>query len=155
VCGLSRPAKPLDGVDVSQVWFDGKAEVEQPARLYFSPMGEEHAMDVHCIRKGDWKLRVAQNVGGEVYVNDRSTQAKQSAWLATSELYHLGLDPEESYDIAKLHPDKVAELKGELEALMPSFPAEVVEAYKALKERVGNPSTPAGAVPRPNPASDV
>ena len=155
VCGLSRPAKPLDGVDVSQLWFDGKAEVEQPARLYFSPMGEEHAMDVHCIRKGDWKLRVAQNVGGEVYVNDRSTQAKQSAWLATSELYHLGLDPEESYDIAKLHPEKVAELRGELEALMPSFPAEVVEAYKALKQRVGNPSTPAGAVPRPNPASGV
>jgi arylsulfatase len=151
VCGLRRPAKPLDGVDVSQLWFDRNAEVEQPARIYFAAMGN-HGLDVHCIRMGDWKLRVAQNINGEIYLNDRSTQSQASSWLATPELYHLGRDPEESYDVAKFHPDKVAELTKELEALMPSFPPEVVEAYAALKQRVGDASTPAGAAPRPNAA---
>ena len=147
VCGLKTPQKPLDGVDVSRLWFEHEAIVPQPARIYFSAMGNG-GVDVHCLRKGDWKLRVAQGVKGEVYLNDRTTQANSSAWLAQPELYDLGRDVEESYDIAALHPEKVKELREELEALMPSFPPNVVEAYATLKRRVGDASTPAGAAPR-------
>jgi hypothetical protein len=39
-------------------------------------------------------------------------------------------------------------LKSELEALMPTFPPNVVEAYAKLKADVGNISTPAAAVAR-------
>ncbi|MEO6923905.1 MAG: sulfatase-like hydrolase/transferase, partial [Bryocella sp.] len=100
VCSLKKPAKPLDGVDVSKLWFDPAATVEQPARIYFSAMGNG-GLDVHCIRRGDWKLRVAQGMKGEVYINDRTTEAKHSGWLPNAELYNLGLDAEESYDVAK------------------------------------------------------
>ena len=148
LCGLELPQKPLDGSDFSRVLAgDGKAPEPKP-RLYFSPMGER-GLDVHCIRKQEWKLRVAQGIGGEVYLNDRSTQSKQSAWLARPELYNVALDPSESYDVAQMHPELVAELLGELEALIPTFPAQVVEAYSQLKEREGNISTPPGASPRP------
>jgi hypothetical protein len=43
----------------------------------------------------------------------------------------------------------VAELMGELEAQMPSFPPHVVEAYAKLKQNKGDITTPPGASPRP------
>lgn len=148
ICGLGLPEKPLDGVDASKLLVGHEGAIEVKPRIYFSPMSG-HGLDVHCIRKGDWKLRVAQGIKGEVYLNDRSTAVKESAWLPNPELYNLALDAEESYDVAKFHPEIVAELKQDLEALMPGFPPHVVEAYAKLKQNPGNVSTPAGAVPRP------
>ncbi len=81
VCGLKPPAKPLDGVDKSEVLFEGKRAAEQKPVLYFSPMGDR-GIDIHCIRRQEWKLRVAQGIGGEIYLNDRTTQSRNSAWLA-------------------------------------------------------------------------
>jgi arylsulfatase len=147
VCGLKPPSKPLDGVDKSEVLFEGKHATQQKPVLYFSPMGN-HGNDIHCIRRQEWKLRVAQGVGGEVYLNDRSTAIKKSAWLARPELYDVALDPAESYDVAELHPEIVAGLLRDLEALMPTFPPEVVEAYAALKANKGAITTPPGATPR-------
>lgn len=60
------------------------------------------------------------------------------------------MDPAESYNVAKLHPLKVADLQRELDELTPSFPPNVVELYVALKQKVGSADTPAGAEPRPN-----
>jgi arylsulfatase A-like enzyme len=148
VCGLKPPSKPLDGVDKSEVLLEGKRATQQKAVLYFSPMGNR-GLDIHCIRRQEWKLRVAQGIGGEVYLNDRSTAAKKSAWLARPELYNVALDPAESYDVAKLHPEIVSGLLSDLEALMPTFPADVVEAYTALKANRGATTTPPGASPRP------
>jgi len=44
----------------------------------------------------------------------------------------------------------VASLLQSLEAQIPSFPPEVVEAYAALKQKKGDISTPPGASPRPD-----
>lgn len=151
LCGLRRPEKPLDGVDMSKLFFSNDRTIEDKPQLYFSPMSQ-HGFDVHCIRKGDWKLRVAQGFDGEIYVNDRKASPRESRWLHTPELYNLGMDPAESYDVAKFHPEKVADLQRELDELMPSFPPNVVELYAALKTNVGSAGTPAGAEPRPNPA---
>jgi arylsulfatase A len=148
ICGLRQPSKPLDGVDASGLMLGTGDTIEERSRIYFCAMGA-HGLDAHCIRKGDWKLRVAQGILGEIYINDRTTGAKGSAWLATPELYNLRLDPEESYNIAPAHPEKVAELMRSLDELIPSFPANVVEAYTTLKAHVGNMTTPAGASPRP------
>jgi arylsulfatase A len=150
LCGLGVPEKPMDGVDMSGILGGGhkKAVVEQRSRLYFSPMGN-HGLDLHCIRKQGWKLRVAQGIGGEIYTNDRTTGAKGSAWLQHPELYNLSQDPAESYDVAKLHPEVVAELSRDIEALMQSFPPDVVKSYAELRQKKGDISTPTGASPRP------
>jgi arylsulfatase A len=148
LCGLSPSPNPLDGSDMSAVITgEGKALEDKP-KIYFSPMGER-GFDVHCIRKQEWKLRVAQGCDGEIYLNDRTTQAHHSAWLARPELYNVALDPAESYDVANLHPEIVAELQQDLEKLMPTFPQPVQDAYTALKQRLGAISTPPGAAPRP------
>lgn len=154
LCGLSLPTKPLDGVDITGRFNHPGGSRERKPLLYFSAMGDG-GLDVHCIRKGDWKLRVAQGTGGEIYVNDRTTGARSSAWLERPELYNLAEDPAESYDVANLHPELVEELRKNLEEQMPSFPAKVVQAYSSLKQRKGDISTPPGASPRrykaPNP----
>lgn len=147
LCGLRRPEKPLDGTDISKLFFSNDRPTEEKAQIYFSPMSQQ-GYAVHCIRKGDWKLRVAQGFGGEIYVNDRKASAHESKWLYTPELYNLGMDPAESYDVAKFHPQKVQELQRELDKLMPSFPPKVVQFYTALKQNVGSATTPAGAEPR-------
>jgi arylsulfatase A len=151
LCGLALPHKTLDGIDISSVL---RGHGESPPRkpvLYFSPMGTlgYGGYDVHCIRKGEWKLRVAQASNGEIYLNDSTTGASQSAWLERPELYNLEADPGESYDIANLHPELVAELMRSLDDQMASFPAEVVSAYESLKHQRGDISTPPGATPRP------
>jgi len=148
MCGLKLPEKPLDGVDISPLLLGSGKAIETRPRIYFSAMGNG-GLDVHCIRKGDWKLRVAQGINGEVYLNDRMTGAKESAWLQNPELYNLALDPAESYSVAKSHPEMVAELLRDLEELMPSFPPRVVAEYAKLKLKPGDSSTPAGASPRP------
>ncbi len=148
VCGLSHPQKPLDGVDISKVFLDHQEKIDRKPLLYFSPLGN-YGLDLHCIRRDQWKLRVAQSINGEIYINDRTTGAKSSSWLARPELYNLEQDPLESYDIAHLHPDIVAELTKNLEEQMPSFPPQVTAAYAALKNHKGDISTPPGASPRP------
>jgi arylsulfatase A len=148
LCGLETPNKPLDGVDMSGS-LGGKTSKPKPkSRLYFCAMGDR-GLDLHCIRKEEWKLRVAQGVEGDINISDRTTGAKSSKWLRHAELYNLVDDPAESYDVAKLHPEIVAELTKDMEALMPSFPPEVVTAYTSLRQRKGDISTPPGASPRP------
>lgn len=148
LCALKLPEKPLDGVDVSKVLLGHESVVERKPVLYFAAMGNG-GNDVHCIRRESWKLRVAQGILGEIYTNDRTTVSRGSAWLQNPELYDLSRDPAESYDVARFHPELVAELMKELEAQMPSFPPHVVEAYAALKQNKGGISTPPGASPRP------
>lgn len=148
VCGLDLPAKPLDGTDMTAALIDGKPVTDHKPIIYFSPMGER-GMDVHCIRRQEWKLRVAQGVGGEIYLNDRTTQSQKSAWLARPELYNVALDPAESYDVAEMYPDRVTAMLRDLEAMIPTFPPEVIDTFAQLKERKGNLTTPPGASPRP------
>ena len=148
LCDLSLPQKPLDGIDISQMFVDHKKTFARKPLLYFCAMGG-HGLDVHCIRNNEWKLRVAQSIRGEAYINDRTTGARASAWLIRPELYNLILDPAESYDVAEYHPEIVAELMKSLEEQMPSFPPEVVSAYADLKGNKGDISTPPGASPRP------
>lgn len=155
VCSLASPRKPLDGVDVSRQWLGHQGEIERKPLIYFSAIG--HAgLDVHCIRREQWKLRVAQGVQGEIYINDRTTAARESRWLMRPELYDLEQDAMESYDVAHLYPEIVAELMKSLEAQMPGFPPHVVSAYTDLKANRGDITTPPGASPRPykepNPA---
>lgn len=147
ICGLSLPEKPLDGVNMESVFYGHETKPERKPLLYFSPMGNS-GLDLHCIRKDQWKLRVAQGIEGEIYINDTTTSARSSSWLQIPELYDVALDMAESYDIARLHPEIVNELMDSLEEQMPSFPQNVVAEYTALKLRKGDWSTPTAASPR-------
>ena len=146
-CDLALPAKPLDGSDISSIMFGAGDKVPRKPIIYFSAMGNG-GRNVHCIRRDQWKLRVAQAINGEIYTNDRTTVAKGSAWLARPELYNLEEDPSESYDVANLHPKIVADLSRNLEEQIQSFPSAVQKAFTELKTNVGGISTPPGGSPR-------
>jgi len=149
ICSLPLPEKPLDGIDMESMIFRHGPRPDRKPLLYFCAMGNG-GLDVHCVRREEWKLRVAQGIEGEIYINDRITGARSSAWLRAPELYNVALDRAESYDVAHLHPEIVTELIASLEEQMPSFPPNVVAEYTALKDRKGDWSTPTGASPRPD-----
>ena len=66
--------------------------------------------------------------------------------LPQPELYNLETDPEESYDVASDHPDVVAAIRARIDALLPTFPNEVRNAWQdTLNNPVGY--TPPGALP--------
>jgi arylsulfatase A len=146
LCNLPPPTKPLDGLDVSGLLLAAGKPVAERTQIYFSPMSKE-GLQPHCIRKGDWKLRVAQAYRGEVFVID-SDMAHETAMLAEPELYNLAVDPGESYCVANLHPDIVAELSHELDTELATFPQNVQDAYALLKRTVTDPKIPVGGVPR-------
>jgi arylsulfatase len=142
-CGLDKPRLPLDGADMGGMLTGGPTP-EEHIQIYFTPFDANK--QVHCIRRGNWKLRVAQN-DGQIYINDQP-YAKKNYMLARPELYHLREDPMESYDVAGQNPEVVKELMVELEERIASFPPEIVAAYEKLKEDKASRTTPPGATPR-------
>jgi arylsulfatase A-like enzyme len=78
-------AKPLDGLDVGQV-FEGKPSPRTEVVYDIEPFRA-------ALRKGDWKL------------------IWQVALPSKVELYNLAQDPEEKNDLAAANPGKVAELQ--------------------------------------------
>jgi arylsulfatase len=148
LCNLPLPAKTLDGRDVSALLLGRGKPVAERTQIYFSPMSKG-GLQPHCIRKGDWKLRIAQAYDGEIYVNINDSGAShKTAMLAVPELYNVALDPAESYCVANLHPDIVAGLSHELDTELATFPQNVQDAYVLLKQTVGRPNAPVGGPPR-------
>jgi arylsulfatase len=141
-CGLKLPKLPIDGFNASATLLNGDAAPAKPV-LYFTPVGNN---TVHCIRSGAWKLRVAQS-DGQIYINDRPGPST-SYLLPKPELYNLELDPTEAYDVAKKYPEIIRQLLAQLEREIPTFPADVQQAYAALQKRVASIVTPPGAAPR-------
>jgi arylsulfatase len=83
-------------------------------------------------------------------MNRRNSLAMVSSGVAASSagLHNVVLEPAESCDVANLHPEIVAGLLNNLEALIPMFPPQVVEAYATLKANNGSIMTSSGASPR-------
>jgi hypothetical protein len=102
--------------------------------------------DLHCARKGDWKLRDAQ-INGEIYVSDYTT-GRASFWLPRPELYNLSQDPTESYDVAHEHPEIVKDILDDVEAQVKTMPETVKGAYSRLRANVSATEAPTGATPR-------
>ena len=69
--------------------------------------------------------------------------------LPHPELYNLLTDPDESYDVAPENPKIVAEIRAKVDEMIRTFPPEVQTAYNETLGRKTNPTTPAGAYPRP------
>lgn len=156
LCDLDLPAKKLDGIDISSLFFGARPDLERPPLLYFTPFspkreagfirgGAGGGVDVHCIRRGEWKLRVAQ-LTGEIYIVDY-TIGHESFWLPRPELYDVVADPGECYDVAREHGDVVAALLAELGERVKTFDSDVVWAFESLRAKAAALPTRPGESP--------
>lgn len=142
-CDLPKPRLPLDGFDASETLLHRYPAPATPV-IYFSPVGGKD--DIHCIRSGAWKLRIAQS-DGEIYINDHTSGWNNFA-LPKPELYNLEKDPSESYDVSKKYPEIVQQLLTQLNQAIATFPEKTRAAYIELKKNVASVVTPPGAAPR-------
>jgi arylsulfatase len=144
VCGAGFPSKPLDGISISDLLTGRRESIEHPATLYFSAL--TGGLVLQCIRQDGWKLRISQNTQN-IYLN--GTPPGDDLMLAEPELFDLDNDPAESYDVARNHPDVVKQLLQKIDEAIPTFPENVVEAYRKLQGKPASPTTPQGAAARP------
>jgi arylsulfatase len=141
ICGANLPSKPLDGVNISDLLTGQRESIEHDAILYFC------GNDLQSIRVDSWKLRIAQYtrefyiLGGNPGVN---------LMLAVPELYNLDIDPGESFDVARDHPEIVNRILQKVDGAVSTFPAGIREAYEKLKNNPSSPTTPEGAAARPH-----
>jgi len=63
-------------------------------------------------------------------------------------LYDLETDADESYDCSEQYPEIVAQIRGEVDALLWTMPDAVREAWQDMMNRPVNDNTP-GALPEP------
>jgi arylsulfatase A len=147
LCGGALPSKPLDGVNIWPLLNGQKTSAEHSALLYF------YGWDLQCARLDKWKLHIARH-NSPTYVPP-PPGGQHSYLLPHPELYNIDDDPDESYDMAPENRQIVAQIEAKVRELIPSFPREVQEAYAAEEMRKADPSTPAGAWPRPAKVSEA
>ncbi len=140
LCGASKPAKPLDGIDIWPLLDGSRQSIERPPLLYFDNW------DLQCARSMNWKLHIARH--NTAAYTPAPPVGRRSYLLPKPELYDLAHDPDESYDVAEENPKIVAEIQARIAAMMPGFPEPVRQAYAAQQANQSAP-IPAGAYPRP------
>lgn len=98
LAGVKPPSdRQLDGLDLSRV-LTGKAK-KSPRNMVFYWREAE----LYAVRMGSWKMHfITQGCYG---IGPRKEVHE------LPELYHLDSDPSEKYNVAKLHPNIIAQLK--------------------------------------------
>jgi arylsulfatase A len=140
LCGGAMPAKPLDGIDIWPLLHGDKQSIDRPPLLYFDNW------DLQCARWMNWKLHVARH--NTAAYTPAPQGGRHSVTLAKPELYNLGNDPDESYDVAAENPQIVAQIQDTIAGMLTTFPEPVQKAWAEQQARKSNPNTPAGAYPR-------
>jgi arylsulfatase A len=136
--GAGTPANPLDGVNIWPLLTGDSADVDRPLFLYFD------GWNLQCARMGPWKLHLARfNVPPYAPV---PPEGRMNLPLPRPELYDLMSDPEESYDCSEHNPDVVADIRTRIDALLPTFPDAVRNAWNDTRKRAVE-GTPSGALP--------
>jgi arylsulfatase A-like enzyme len=139
LCGAEPPAKPLDGLDAWPLFTGAADSLTREPLLYFD--------DTHlqCARWGRWKLHVSRyNRRG---YSPAPAGGLKNLLLPNPELYDLEKDPDESYDVAALHPGIVNQMMAKMEARMKTFPDAIIQDWEVTKQKKVSP-TAAGALPR-------
>jgi arylsulfatase A len=126
-CSASLPPRPLDGVNIWPLMTGEREAVQRDAFLYFD------SWDLQCARVGRWKLHVARH--NTFPWSPEPAGGRLNLPLPKPELYDLDEDPEESYDVADDNPQIVADIRANIDALLPGFPAEVQTAWRETLSR--------------------
>ncbi len=134
LAGASLPQAPLDGIDIWPMLSGAAPSIEREVLLYFDNW------DLQCGRWRKWKLHVAR-YNSFIY-GPAPAVGRFNLPLRPPELYDLEADPEESYDIAAENPRIVAEIRGRMERLLPTFPEEVKKAWEETQARETRPHEP-------------
>ena len=135
--GAGLPAQ-MDGVDIFPLLSGQRESVDRDAFLYFDDW------NLQCARAGRWKLHVARY--NTAAWGPAPAGGRVNLPLPRPELYDLESDPGESYDVAADHADVVADIRSKMLAALPTFPAEVQNAWRdTMSQQVG--PTPGGALP--------
>jgi len=123
---------------VTNIWplFTGKQKkIEREVLLYWQ------GWNLTAARLGKWKLRFMQGAGtvaGQAGPPPGGGPPMEEG-VDSSEnvpaLYNLKQDPDESDNVAKDHPDIVAEIAGCVEKLVPGFPETVRTAWASIKAK--------------------
>ena len=123
VCGAPLPSTPLDGVNIWPVLSEQQPDVPHNIFLYFD------SWNMQCARMGPWKLHVSRY--NDFAWSPDPVGGRMNLPLPSPELYNLEEDPDESYDVAASNPQIVAEIQAGIQSMLPTFPADVMTAWKA------------------------
>ena len=112
IAGVEELPEPLDGEDVSDIWFGASRPRAKP--LFWRVSSEKASP---AIRDGKWKM----------HLNRRGANAK-------AELFDLSSDPSESRNVAADHPDVVKKLKAKLDVWTTELPQSYEKGRKGKKK---------------------
>ncbi len=140
LCGAPLPPNPIDGTNIWPLLTGSQAVMSRDALLYFD------SWNLQCARLSSWKLHVARY--NTVVWGPLPTRGRINLPLSKPELYWLDADPGERYDVAEENPEVVTEIMARIEALLPTFPARVRDAWSYTMSLKVQP-TPTGALPVP------
>jgi arylsulfatase A len=121
LAGAPLPGNTLDGVDIWPMLSGEQETVDRDLLLYFDEW------NVQCARSGKWKLHVSRY--NSVAWTPVPPEGRINLPLRHPELYNLEADPEEAYDVAGDNPEIVASIRRHIEELLPTFPAQVTDAW--------------------------
>jgi arylsulfatase A-like enzyme len=119
LAGYEEPRERLiDGVDQSELLLGRSARGAREHFFYFSKN------ELHAVRHGRWKLRLADRTVFYDYVQDRG--------MSAAELYDLDVDVGETKNLAAAHPAVVERLT----ALTRSFvwPEKLFDTYSSFPD---------------------
>lgn len=108
--------KILDGVDAAKVLLGEKEKAREVLPYYISE-------NLYALRKGAWKIH---------FITHASYSLTPPLVLKTPLLYNIENDPSEKYDVAKDHPDIVADLTKEFDKQKGLFALPPSEIDKPL-----------------------
>ncbi len=129
---------PLDGTDIWPLMIGEKTDVDRDALLYFD------SWNIQCARLGRWKLHVSRY--NSIAWTPDPPGGRFNLPLPRPELYDVENDPEESYNVAAANPQIVADIRSRIERMIPTFPADVVNAWHdTMANKVQD--TPDGSLP--------
>ncbi len=138
ISGAQLPANPVDGINVWPLLTGAQMTLNREALLYFE------CWNLQCARLSSWKLHVARP--NSVAWGPQPAGGRVNLPLPKPELYHLGADPGERCDVAADNPQMVSLITARIEALLPSFPQQVKDAWNSTMS-LKVQDTPIGAMP--------
>jgi arylsulfatase A-like enzyme len=102
------PSRAIDGMDLLPFL---KGTEASPRKEFFYFLSNR----LEGLRSGDWKLRIT----------GRADPQREEP-IITTELFHLGRDPGENYNVAERHPDIVSRLYARMQSMAAELDAEIV-----------------------------